>query len=79
MDAKKIPDRVPGLGDFVRTRRRANGLTQQQLAELANVGKRFVGEVERGKATLRLDRVDRVLAVFGKRLGIAEALRRKDL
>lgn len=60
------------MGAFVRARRKARGLTQQQLAELAEVGTRFVSELERGKPTLRLDHVNRVLAVFGKRLGVVD-------
>lgn len=63
------------LGDFVRHRRVASDLTQRQLGELAGVGTRFVSELERGKPTLRLDSVNRVLAVFGKRLGVIDASR----
>lgn len=63
------------LGDFVRHRRIASSLTQRQLGELAGVGTRFVSELERGKPTLRLDAVNRVLAVFGKRLGVIDASR----
>ncbi len=68
-------DRVDEIGQFVRARRRANGLTQQQLSELAEVGLRFVSELERGKTTVRVDAVNRVLAVFGKTLGVVEARR----
>lgn len=60
------------LGDFVRERRRANGLTQQELGELAGVGTRFVSELERGKATVRLDAIRKVLAVFGKDVGVID-------
>lgn len=63
------------LGAFVRARRRANRLSQRELAELAGVGPRFVSELERGKPTLRLATVDAVLAVFGKRLGLVDAPR----
>ncbi|MFQ5653367.1 MAG: helix-turn-helix domain-containing protein [Planctomycetota bacterium] len=73
-----IPEREHAIGDFVRARRKANHLTQRQLAELAGVGVRFISELERGKLTLRLICVDRVLAVFGKRLGIVEASREED-
>ena len=66
------------VAEFVRERRRSNGLTQQQLGELAGVGTRFVSELERGKRTVRLDAVDRVLAVFGRRLGIVDAPRTED-
>jgi len=61
------------IGRFIRDRRKANGLTQQELGELAQVGTRFVSELERGKPTVRVDAVDRVLAVLGKRLGIVDA------
>lgn len=60
------------LGDFVRARRRAGRLTQRQLAELARVGERFVRELEQGKPTVRLEEVNAVLAVFGKRVGIED-------
>jgi y4mF family transcriptional regulator len=72
------PDRESPLGNFVRARRRANKLTQRRLGELAGVGIRVVSELERGKPTLRLDVVNRVLAVFGKRLGVVDAPREVD-
>ena len=53
------------LGQVVRTRRRAQGLTQTELGELAVVGPRFVGELERGKPSLQLQKVLAVLAVLG--------------
>lgn len=63
------------LGAYVRARRRASGLSQNELAELAGVGMRFLSELERGKKTLRMDAVNAVLAVFGKRLGVVDAPR----
>lgn len=69
-----MPDRED-LATFVRQHRRANRMTQRELAELAEVGLRFLSELERGKASLRMDTVNRVLAVFGKRLGVTEAPR----
>lgn len=68
-----FPDRErESVGAFVRRRRRANGLTQRRLADLAGVGVRFVSELERDKPTLRMDAVEAVLAVFGKRLGVID-------
>lgn len=69
-----MPDREE-LGTFVRRRRLANHMTQRELAELAGVGPRFLSELERGKASLRLDAVNRVLAVFGKCAGVVDAPR----
>jgi len=66
------------IGQFVRSRRKAAKLTQRELAELAAVGTRFVSELERGKGSLRLDVVNRVLAVFGKRLGVADSPKERD-
>ena len=63
---------------FVRERRQASSLTQQQLGELAGVGTRLVSELERGKTTLRMDAVNRVLKVFGQMLAHAEAPRDED-
>ena len=68
------PDRE-SVAEFVRERRTARRLTQRELAELAGVGPRLIWDLERGKSTLRMDAVNRVLAVFGKRLGAISALR----
>jgi y4mF family transcriptional regulator len=40
-------------------------LTQEELAKRSGVGLRFVREVEQGKATVRMDKVNQVLALFG--------------
>ena len=61
------------IGEFVRSRRKAAGLNQRELGELAGVGTRFVSELERGKETARLDAVNKVVAVFGKTLGLIDA------
>lgn len=49
-------------------RRKALGLTQRDLADRAGVGLRFVRELEQGKETLRLDKVNSLLALFGHRM-----------
>lgn len=54
---------------FIKERRRAEGLTQSELAEMAGVGLRFIRDLEQGKASLRMDKVDQVLKLFGKKLG----------
>ncbi len=53
------------LVQFVKNRRRQLGLTQVDLAERAGVGLRFIRDLEQGKQTLRLDKVNQVLALFG--------------
>lgn len=57
------------LNTFVKEKRRLAGLTQPELAEKAGVGLRFVRELEQGKTTLRLDKVNQVLQLFGHQLG----------
>lgn len=49
------------LSVFVKEKRRLAGLTQPELAEKAGVGLRFARELEQGKTTLRLDKVNQVL------------------
>ncbi|MBI4474623.1 MAG: helix-turn-helix transcriptional regulator [Acidobacteria bacterium] len=53
-------------------------MTQPELAALAGVGPRFVVELERGKPTVRMDAVNAVLRIFGKRLGVVDMLRRAE-
>ena len=53
------------LSTFVKAKRREQGWTQVQLADYAGVGLRFVRELEQGKETVRLDKVNQALAMFG--------------
>lgn len=57
------------LAVFVAQRRKALKLTQEQLADKVGVGLRFVRELEGGKPTLRMDKVNDVLRLFGCELG----------
>jgi y4mF family transcriptional regulator len=54
---------------FVKERRRLSGLSQPELALKAGVGLRFLRDLEQGKGTLRLDKVNQVLALFGHEAG----------
>jgi len=40
----------------------------------AGVGLRFVRELEQGKKTLRLDKVNQVLALFGAEVGVVSII-----
>jgi y4mF family transcriptional regulator len=53
------------LSAFVKYYREQAGLTQEQLANKAGVGIRFVRDVEQGKETLRLDKINQLLSLFG--------------
>ncbi|MEE8479777.1 MAG: type II toxin-antitoxin system Y4mF family antitoxin [Desulfobacterales bacterium] len=57
------------LKDYVKKQRKIHGLTQMKLAQKAGVGLRFIRELEQGKATLRMDKVNQVLQLFVKSLG----------
>ena len=59
---------MDSLGERVRQRRKALGLRQADLADLAGCSNRFVHTVENGKTTLRLDKVLDVLDVLGLEL-----------
>jgi y4mF family transcriptional regulator len=56
------------LVKFLKAKRRGLGLTQRDLADRAGVGLRFIRDLEQGKSTLRLDKVNQVLALFGYRM-----------
>lgn len=60
------------LSSLVRSLREQLKLTQRELAARAGVGPRAVWDLERGKPTIRLDVVTRVLAVFGRRVTVAD-------
>ena len=57
------------IAAFIKERRKMFNLTQIALAEKSGVGLRFVRELEQGKPTLRLDKVNQVLALFGHEVG----------
>ena len=57
------------LSNFVKEKRKKLGLTQPQLAERAGVGLRFIRELEQGKKSLQMDKVNQVLFLFGHELG----------
>jgi len=61
--------RLVTLSDFLKDKRKRLNLTQQQLAEKAGVGLRFIRDLEQGKTTLRMDKVNQVLKLFGQELG----------
>lgn len=57
------------ISKFVKEKRHAANLTQPELAEKAGVGLRFIRELEQGKQTLRMDKVNQVLQLFGYETG----------
>jgi y4mF family transcriptional regulator len=64
------------LSQFVKAMRKLRGLTQQDLSDKSGVGLRFVRDLEQGKKTLRMDKVNEVLLLFGAELGVTEIERK---
>ncbi len=52
------------IAEFVKTNRKAAGLTQEEFAIRSGLGLRFVRELEQGKPTVRMDKVNIALAMF---------------
>ena len=57
------------LSELVKEKRKKLNLTQPELAEKAGIGLRLLREIEQGKKTMRMDKVNQVLALFGYELG----------
>lgn len=57
------------MSRYVKMMRKRYGLTQMELSEKSGVGLRFVRELEQGKQTLRLDKVNQILNLFGDEVG----------
>ncbi len=58
------------LSKYVKAMRKQYNLTQVQLSEKSGVGLRLVRELEQGKQTLRLDKVNQILNLFGSKVGV---------
>jgi y4mF family transcriptional regulator len=61
------------LIQFLKSKRKQLSLTQTELSIKAGVGLRFVRDLEQGKKTLRLDKVNQVLELFGCEMGVVKS------
>lgn len=52
----------PELGNYIRTLRKKSGLTQIQLAEMVGVGKSVIFDLEKGKETVQLSTLMKILS-----------------
>ena len=59
------------IAEFVKERRKKLGMTQVTLADRAGVGLRFLRDLEQGKTSLRLDKVNQGLQMFGGIVGVS--------
>ncbi len=65
-----IPDRVYYLAmnriaEYVKRERKKAGLTQEEFAKRSGLGLRFIRKLEQGEETVRMDKVNQALAMFG--------------
>lgn len=58
-------DTMKEIAAFIKEKRKAAGLTQEEFAVRAGLGLRFVRDLEQGKETVRMDKVNQALAMFG--------------
>ncbi len=61
---KKGEMRMNRIAEYIKENRKAAGLTQQEFAMRSGLGLRFVRELEQGKETVRMDKVNTALAMF---------------
>ncbi len=61
--------RMNPISDFVKEKRKKLGLTQNEFAQRAGVGLRFLRDLEQGKETLQLNKVNQVLYLLGYEVG----------
>ena len=62
------------LADVIKLHRKAAKLTQVQLAEMAGVGKTVVFDIERGKESIRLDTLRKILNVLNIKVQLTSPL-----
>ena len=68
------------ISEFVKKSRKEQHLTQPELAAHAGVGLRFLRELEQGKESVRMDKVNQVLSYFGTACGVdSEASAQSDI
>lgn len=67
------------LIEFVKNKRSDLGLTQEELAKRAGVGLRFVRDLEQGKETVQINKVNQILVLFGYKVGPIKINNRDEL
>ena len=66
------------IAEYIRENRKAAGLTQEEFALRSGLGLRFVRELEQGKETVRLDKVNQALSMFGMEAVPGKAARKEE-
>ena len=63
------------ISQYIKQKRKQHELTQEDLSLKAGVGLRLIREIEQGKTTMRMDKVQQILDLFGAQLTIQEKLK----
>jgi y4mF family transcriptional regulator len=63
---------LTAISQYIKHKRKQHALTQEDLSQKAGVGLRLIREIEQGKTTMRMDKVQQILDLFGARLTIQE-------
>ena len=66
------------LAKYVKAMHRQYNLTQVELSEKSGVGLRLVRELEQGKQTLRMDKVNQILNLFGSEIGVVQMIKSEE-
>ncbi len=74
-----MKNKLTNLALYLKKKRKLTGLSQKELSEKSGVGLRFIRDLEQGKTTLRMDKVNQVLKMFGDELTPAPIDREKLL
>jgi y4mF family transcriptional regulator len=67
------------LGTVIKKHRKAAGLSQLQLAEMAGVGKTVIFDIEKGKETIQLNTLRKILAVLNIKVQLASPFMNKTI
>ncbi len=67
------------LANVIKAHRKAAGLSQLQLAEMAGVGKTVVFDLEKGKETIQLDTLRKILQVLNIKVVLTSPLMNQQL
>lgn len=62
------------LATIIKNHRKAAGLSQLQLAEMAGLGKTVIFDIEKGKETIQLDTLRKILMVLNIKVQLASPL-----
>lgn len=53
------------ISEYIKKSRKEAGLTQEEFAFRSGIGLRFIRDLEQGKETVRMDKVNMALSMFG--------------